>query len=292
MIGLTYRKLSDVDFKVLKMLEGGMARFEYVPLEWLERRWRGRVSYLHNSISKLNRLKIVRRRLSPYLGYELTWRGYDLLALRSLVEMDILEALGDIIGVGKESQVYSGLTPGGKRVIVKIHRVGRTSFKQTARFRTYRSVRDLRSWIEESITAAEREYRALEELLKVEGSVPKPIGRSRHVVVTEYVDGALLYKIGDLKNPVRVLEETIDTVKKAYWEVGIVHGDLSEYNVMVEFGSEKPYIIDWPQYVYKDHPSALKLLERDVKYLTRYFNKRYRVNLDYKALLEYVLENR
>ncbi|MEM4016462.1 MAG: RIO1 family regulatory kinase/ATPase, partial [Fervidicoccaceae archaeon] len=48
----------------------------------------------------------------------------------------------------------------------------------------------------------------------------------------------------------------------------------------------KPVIIDWPQYVYKDHPMALRLLERDVKYIARYFEKTFRVKIDVDEVIK------
>ncbi|MHB8847200.1 MAG: PA4780 family RIO1-like protein kinase [Burkholderiales bacterium] len=53
---------------------------------------------------------------------------------------------------------------------------------------------------------------------------------------------------------------------------GIVHGDLSEYNVLV--GSEGPVIIDLPQAVNAaGNNHALSMLERDVNNLAAYFGQ-------------------
>ncbi|HCE09091.1 MAG TPA: serine protein kinase RIO, partial [Oxalobacteraceae bacterium] len=52
---------------------------------------------------------------------------------------------------------------------------------------------------------------------------------------------------------------------------GIIHGDLSEYNVLV--GSEGPVIIDLPQAVdAAGNTSAGAMLERDVANLTTFFS--------------------
>ena len=53
---------------------------------------------------------------------------------------------------------------------------------------------------------------------------------------------------------------------------GIVHGDLSEYNVLV--GSDGPVIIDLPQAVdAAANNNARKMLERDVDNLSKYFGQ-------------------
>jgi RIO kinase 2 len=290
LLALTYKKLVDRDFKVLQVIEREMPKYEYVPVEVIERRLRMPSSQVALSLQKLNQLKLIRRRLGEYVGYTLTYMGLDVLALHSLVERGILHALGDKLGVGKESDVYSGLTPSGQRVIVKFHRLGRTSFQRFVRVRPYTANRPYHSKLEVAKIAGQREFKALQELSRVGALVPKPIGYSRHAVVAEYLEGVELYEYREPLDPESMLHDILDTLRKAYLEVGIVHGDLSEYNILVvlEGDKEKPYIIDWPQYVEKDHPSADNLLRRDIEYITRFFRKRYRVAVDLEKAIKYV----
>ena len=288
---LVYKKLVDRDFRVLGVIEREMNRYEYVPLEVIERRLHMPSTHVALSLQKLNKLKLVKRRLGDYVGYRLTYLGLDMLALHSLVRRGILEALGEKLGVGKESDVYSGIASGGKRVIVKFHRVGRTSFQRIVRVRHYAAQRPYATWFDIAKLSGQREYRALEELYRVGALVPRPISYSRHVVVTEYIEGVELYLYREPADPWGILRDILDTLRKAYVDVGIVHGDLSEYNVLVsmdEEGREKPYIIDWPQYVEKEHPSAEQLLRRDVEYITRFFRKRYGVMVEPEEAIKYV----
>ena len=290
LLALTYKKLVPRDFRVLQVIEREMPRYEYVPVELIERRLKMPSSHVAMSLQKLNQLKLVRRRLGEYVGYRLTYMGLDMLAIHSLVERGILHALGDKLGVGKESDVYSGLTPTGERVIVKFHRVGRTSFQRVVRVRTYAADRPYATWLQIAKIAGQREYRVLEELYREGALVPKPLGYSRHAVVTEYLEGVELYLYKEPMDPESMLSKILDTLRKAYLDVGIVHGDLSEYNVLVviENDEEKPYIIDWPQYVERDHPSAEQLLRRDVEYITRFFRKKYGVEVEAEKALKYV----
>jgi RIO kinase 2 len=290
LIALTYKKLVDRDFRILSVIEREMSRYEYVPVEVIERRVRMPSTHVAMVLQKLNSLKLVRRRIGEYVGYRLTYLGLDMLALRSLVERGLLSALGDKLGVGKESDVYSGLTPTGERVIVKFHRVGRTSFQRVVRVRHYAVSKPYSSWFELAKVAGQREFRVHEELYKVGALVPKPIGYSRHVVVTEYIEGVELYLYENPVDPESMLYKILETLRKAYLDVGVVHGDLSEYNVLVAIVNEEelPYIIDWPQYVEKEHPAAEQLLRRDVEYITRFFRKKYRVQADPEKALRYI----
>ena len=60
-------------------------------------------------------------------------------------------------------------------------------------------------------------------------------------------------------------------MRLAYQKANLVHGDLSEYNIL--YYRKKPYVIDWAQAVVKDHCMSGEWLDRDIKNITRYFNK-------------------
>ena len=289
-LALTYKKLVDRDFKILSIIERSMNQYEYVPVEVIERRAKLPSPHVHLSLSKLNQLKLVRRRLGEYIGYKLTWMGLDVLALHSLVERGIVYALGDKLGVGKESDVYSALTPSEERIIVKFHRLGRTSFQRIARYRPYVRDKPWTSWMAVAKIAGEREYKALVELYEAKASVPKTIGYSRHAVVIEYINGVELQEYRVAEDPEYMLGKIVETLHIAYTVVGIVHGDLSEYNILVEIRDDKetPLIIDWPQYVPREDPSAEQLLRRDVDYILRFFRKTYKIHADPERVLKYI----
>lgn len=290
-LGEIYRLLTNDDFRVLAAIEKGVSRGrEYVPLEMIEK-----ISRLHEEklvlvLGKLHELKLVKRKtIAGQKAFRLTYVGYDMLALKALVNRNVLEAIGDKVGVGKESEIYLGLAPGGMKVAIKLLRIGRTSFHRTKLLRSWSTDRIISSWYEESKLAAEREFKALKALAQVNALVPVPLGYSRHVVVTEYIEGVELYTRPSLTDPWSVLEKIVETISKAYNEVGIVHGDLSEYNIIVSSEKEEPYIIDWPQYVYKEDPNALDLLRRDVAYVVRFFNKVYGLNIDPGTMISRIL---
>ena len=286
-IGEIFRKLTTRDFNILNSIEKGMSRYGYVPIEVIEKYSKIPEPHVILSLSKLHKLSLVKRRISVYKGYRLTYLGLDMLALKYLVDKGVLDAIGDKIGVGKESDIYQGLAPGNMLVAIKFLRIGRTSFKGIRRVRSYADDPRL-DWYKQSKIAAEREIKALRELYYVGAPVPKPIGYNRHVVVIGYINGVELYTKPMLQDPYKVLIMIINTLRKAYIDVGIVHGDLSEYNVIVDIENSYPYIIDWPQYVYREHPSSDLLLKRDIEYIVRFFKKNYRVVIDIDRAIKYV----
>ncbi len=290
LLAITFKKLVRNDFRILRIIERFLSRYEYVPVEIIERYARIPSKHVALILRKLNRLGLVERKIGDYTGYRLTFMGLDILALKALVDRGVLSALGDKLGVGKESDVYVGITPSGEKVIVKLHKLGRTSFRGVTRVRAFATTKPFSSWLMLAKISGQREYRVLEELYRVHANVPAPISYSRHAVVAKFIEGIELYRYKSPIDPDNILSQIVETIRKAYLDVGVVHGDLSEYNVMVSLENEreKPYIIDWPQYVEKDHPSAEYLLRRDIEYIARFFEKKYRVIVSLDKLLKFV----
>lgn len=283
-----FKLLRDYDIRLLRILEKGMPRFEFVPIDFIVKRLRVDASLISRNLSKLCRLGLVRRSFGAYEGYSLTRWGYDCLALSYLVSNNILEAIGKPLGIGKEADVYDAITPSGERVAVKFHRLGRTSFKKTRRVRTYVADRNKVSWLLQSRMAAKNEFEALKLLYPRGVSVPKPIAWNRHVIVMSFIEGDPLYVCDFLPDPIGFLNDVLSNIRKCYRDVGIVHGDLSEYNIIVT-PEIKPLIIDWPQFVSAIHPSAYLLLRRDVLNVVRFFERRFRVKVDFKSMFEYIV---
>jgi len=287
-----YRSLADDDFKVLAALERALAGRGYAPVDIVEELSGIHGGKLLSTLRKLHKLKLVRREtFTEVTMLRLTYLGYDMLALRALVRANVLEAIDGRVGVGKESEIYLGLAPGEVRVAVKFLRIGRASFRQTKRLRAWARDRSM-TWYQQSKVCAEREFKALQELHPLNALVPRPVGYNRHVVVTEFIDGVELYERPELEDPRRVLDLILETISIAYRRARIVHGDLSEYNIMVRKGDETPFVIDWPQYVYRDDPTAPNLLRRDVHYVVKFFNKVYRLKVDPGEALSRVLAPR
>jgi RIO kinase 2 len=281
-----FRALENEDLRVLQVIETAMSQREFVPEEQIARF--AKLSLARDTNFRLNRLSklgLIYRMRGAYVGYTLNYAGYDCLAINALVQASLLEAFGKSLGIGKEADVYDALNPKGERVAIKFHRLGRISFRQTQRKRGY--VKEHAGWLFQSRLAAEKEYAALKLLYPCGVAVPAPIGQSRHVLVMGMIEGAELARWTKLPGPKRILKEILRNVRKTYLEAGVVHADLSEYNIMV-----KPdmhiLIIDWPQYVTKEHPNARQLLARDVKNVLQYFKRKRMLRTRLEDALAYV----
>jgi len=122
------------------------------------------------------------------------------------------------------------------------------------------------------------EVSALYRLAAAGVRVPRPYNFLDGVLLMELVtdsDGNAAPRLNDLTLTPRQAREyhgiLIAQVVRMLC-AGIVHGDLSEYNVLV--GSEGPVIIDLPQAVdAAGNNHAFSMLERDVNNLTTYFGQ-------------------
>ena len=280
-------KLESYDLRILQAIELGMIQHEVVPFEEVVRYSGLNESELEYRMKRLDELELLYRQWDPYLGYIMNYNGYDLLALNALVKAESLEALGPPIGIGKESDVFEAVTPGDAKVAVKFHRLGRTSFRDTRRKREYVADRRHISWLYQSRLAAEAEYRALRRMHETGASVPEPMDQNRHVIVMQLISGTQLSDIISLEDPQLFLDDILENVKLAY-RAGVIHTDLSEYNMLVD-GEGKIWVIDWPQYTSMDHPNAKELLERDVRNVVYYFQRKHGLEYSQEQALKQVI---
>lgn len=276
-----FRKLESEDFRVLQALELGMSQHSFIPLEEIVKYSGLHPSEVEFRISSLHKEKLLRRWAGAYVGYSLNNAGYDCLAINALVRGDVLEAFGKPLGVGKEADVYDALTPTDERVAVKFHRIGRTSFRDTQRKRGYERDRGHTSWLYRSRLSAEKEFEALKLVYPVGVAVPRPISQNRHVVVMGLIEGSELAEVIEIEDPASVLNESLENVRLAYQRAGVIHADLSEYNIILQPDGHV-LLIDWPQYVTREHPNAEELLERDVANVLKFFRRKFKIkrNLD------------
>ncbi len=282
-----FRQLQPEDFRVLQVIEANMARHRYIPERDLPKLTKLTTRELDFRLPRLTKLGLLERWTGPYTGYVLYTAGYDCLAINALVKAEVLQAFGKPLGVGKESDVYDALTPKNKQVAVKFHRLGRTSFRATRRTRGYIAERHHISWLYQARLAAEKEYEALKLLHPHRVAVPKPIRQNRHVVVMGMINGAELAQLNDIPNPDKTLKETLLNTRRAYTKAGIIHADLSEFNIIMQ-PSWHILIIDWPQFVIKTHPNADQLLKRDVKNVVKFFRRKFKTKTTTEDALNYI----
>jgi len=276
------RSLQPYDIRVMLALERLMRRFEWVPIDDLKGATRFNESELNYRLGRLMARDLVRFDAVPYRGYALIFNGLDSLALHSLSNKGTLQSLGCLIGEGKESRVYEGLALAP--VAIKLHHVGQRSFHSVRLNRDYLPERTHCPWIFASRLSAEREYEALTRL---HGTVPvpTPIAIDRHAIVMDLIGGTTLNR-APVDEPEPVLDRILECVRDAY-RCGVIHNDLSEFNVMLDEG--RVVLIDWPQWIEPDHPNWERTLRNDLSNVLAFFARKYRLVRELDWAVEYVV---
>jgi RIO kinase 2 len=274
------------EFRILQAIELGMSGYNFVPLEEVVKYSGLKEGEVEFRLRELDRKELLYRQPEPYLGYILNYTGYDCLALNALAKADLLSSLGGSLGVGKEADIYDAITDDGLRVAVKFHRLGRTSFRETRRKRGYVARRGHITWHHQSRLAAEREFSYMSMAHEAGVAVPQPLMQNRHVVVMGFIDGFNLVDVMELDDPEGFLDDIMLNVRRTY-AGGVIHGDLSSYNIVVTRDG-KVLLIDWPQAVPVGHQNAEELLRRDVENVLDYFRRKFGVDRDLDEAIAYV----
>ena len=280
-----FKELEREDFRILHIIEAAMSKHEFVPREQIQKYAKLPMERIEFTLGKLNKLNLTYRTKEAYNGHTLNYTGYDCLAINNLVKAGIIDSFGQSLGVGKEADVYDALNSTGKRIAVKFHRLGRISFRQTRRKRGY--TREHSSWLFQSHIAAEKEFEAMKRVYENGVAVPEPISHNRHVIAMGMIEGAQLNKYKDVGKPEKVLKEILLNVRKTYLKAHVIHADLSEYNIILKPDGHM-LIIDWPQAVKTDHANAAELLERDIKNVLIFFNRKFDTKLTENEACNYV----
>jgi len=208
---------------------------------------------------------------------------FDQFTLRNLFKLSsqhIIDELKSTVLIGKEANIFTASTSEdgqpGRDVIVKIYRLENCDFNKMYDYIKYDPrYAHLKTRRRAIIFAwAQREYRNLLKAREVGVRVPLPIKCLYNINVMELIgDPAPMLKdaIPEKKEQRTAMYKQILTAMRKLHNAGLVHGDLSEFNILNDDGV--PVLIDFSQATPLNSPTAQELLERDVKNICRFFKK-------------------
>merc|ERR1711915_562979 len=226
--------------------------------------------------------------------------GRTRMILFKLLNRGFISEIDGCISTGKEANVYH-CTGGGDEVsqsrAVKIFKTSILVFKDRDkyvsgefRFRQGYGRKNPRKMVQ---TWAEKEMRNLVRIHTAGIPSPKPILLRSHVLLMEFLgqDGWPAPRLKDreiTESKARELYRSVVlTVRKMFHECKLVHGDLSEFNLLYHEG--KAYFIDVSQSVEHDHPHALEFLRKDLVNVNEFFRKKGVAILGLKELVDWVV---
>ncbi len=209
--------------------------------------------------------------------------------IEPLVEAGLVDSVSRQLTSGKEAMIYVVVSGGETRCAKVYKEADRRAFRQSVdytegrRVKNSRRARAMEKGSRYGRKAKEEAWRSAEvdALLRLAAAgvrVPRPHNFIDGVLLMELVtdaDGRPAPRLNDIVLEPEHAREVHRLVLREVVRMlcaGVVHGDLSEYNVLL--GTEGPVVIDLPQAVdAAGNAHAGAMLERDVANLASYFGR-------------------
>jgi RIO kinase 1 len=208
---------------------------------------------------------------------------FDQFTIKDIIKLTKQQHFDNLvspISIGKEANIFSAIHREQSIYrIVKIYRLEACNFnkmydyiKHDPRYFNIKKQRRqvIFSWVQ-------REVRNLMKARKAGCRVPMPITLQHHIIVMKLIGNektgaaAQRLKQASPKDPQAFFDDLVKQLSLLYKKAKLVHGDLSEYNILNY--KEKPVIIDMSQSSPVDASNAEELLDRDIRNMVKYFGK-------------------
>ncbi|MCL2786515.1 MAG: serine protein kinase RIO [Methanomassiliicoccaceae archaeon] len=201
-----------------------------------------------------------------------------LMAIYDLMTGGILDSVKFPISTGKEGNVFYAEEEDGEPLALKIFRTSTSTFKRVGRYiegdPRFKGLSGNRRKMIYAWT--NKEYRNLQRYCEAGLPVPEPVAFNKNCLAMEYIGDetgpAPQLKDVFLEDPDDIYDEVISFIIDGWQVAHLVHGDMSEYNILMMDGD--PILIDCGQAMTSDHFNAKELLLRDIENVNRFFKNR------------------
>jgi RIO kinase 1 len=211
-------------------------------------------------------------------------KSFEMLVQNGLVEEVVSQLMS-----GKEAEVYVVISKGEVRCAKVYKEAGKRSFSQQSQYQEGRKVRNSRQAraMEKNTRYGRKEQEGAWQNAEVDALQRLADAGVRVPKIYSYVGGVLLMELvadaeGDVAPRLNDIRLTAEQARAHHQTMigqivlmlcaGLVHGDLSEYNVLA--GGDGLVIIDLPQAIdAAGNNNASKMLLRDVANMTAYFGR-------------------
>jgi len=223
-----------------------------------------------------------------------------LLILQKMLQRQLLKEIHGCISTGKEANVYHAITESGDHRAIKVYKTSILVFKDRAKYMMgeFRWQKYCKGNPRKMVaTWAEKEMRNLGRLNSANIPSPRPLELRSHVILMEFIgdDGIPAKLLKDCVSSITKISkwisyyvEVIKHMRTMYQVCKLVHGDLSEFNILLHKGIL--YIIDVSQSVEHDHPFALDFLRFDSRNINLFFSKQKVKVPSVRELFEFIVE--
>ena len=212
--------------------------------------------------------------------FEVFKEVFDIPTMKTIYKLasdGFIDTMMGIISTGKEANIFLGKSSSGESIAIKVYRMETSNFQHMYKYitgdRRFSAIKHNKMDI--VITWAKKEFKNLELAYNAGVRVPKPIICRRNVLIMEFIgendNSAPIAKNCPPKEPKMWLQKVLNTITDLYQKAGLIHGDLSEYNILNY--DEEPVFIDMGQAVLIDSLLAEELLRNDIKNILNWFKK-------------------
>jgi RIO kinase 1 len=208
----------------------------------------------------------------------------------------------DLIDDADEGSQNEPDESGKVRVAVKIFRESTTTFRKVRPYiegdPRFKQIMKGRRGIVSIWT--KKEFKNLKRMENAGVRVPSPHAVDRNILIMDYLGNeikpALTLRQWCLEHRYddnfhhrisKLCDEIIEEMRKINVDAGLVHSDLSEFNILIF--NDLPYIIDVGQAVVHSHPMSGEFFERDVRNIAAFFSKM-GVEITPKSILEKIAQ--
>jgi RIO kinase 1 len=225
-----------------------------------------------------------------------------MISLGKFFNKGIISKLNFVTARGKEADLYiaepgeSSTVKGEDYVIMKFFRVETSSFfkmedyimgdPRFERIKTTSKFELVKLW-------CKKEFGNLEVARRAGVHAPKPFMFSGSILAMSFIGEESIpapqLRNIELEYPEETFKTILDDMRKLY-KNKLVHGDMSEYNILIS--GNVPYMIDFGQAVVVDHPHAMDFLSRDVSNILSYFSKTYGIEKEFADTMKRITSAR
>lgn len=252
---------------------------------------------VHRIDTEVDKMRMRRKDTDSTKVKENVFDTATLKTLYTLSNKGIIQAMGGSISTGKEANVF--LADGEEHeCAVKIYRISTSTFNSMEEYilgdPRFENIRHRKRDIIFAWTR--KELRNLTRAQNAGIRVPKPITTERNILVMQFIgeNGISYPLLKDVSLDNEQAHNIFETIKeymhKLFKDANLVHGDLSEYNIMIDPNDMTPIVIDMGQAVTLEHPRADTFLRRDIKNILRFF-KRFKITTTPEEMYTFIRNN-